>query len=86
MAVWHLCPPDDYGGHGPCGREPVPGLRGFGPGHLRIGAYDQKLCDKTFGLDGEEEFTIYTQSVGTVKAEDESKEKAFYSFVEEQGL
>ena len=58
----------------------------LGLGTCGIGAYDQKLCDKTFGLDGEEEFTIYTQSVGTVKAEDESKEKAFYSFVEEQGL
>lgn len=58
----------------------------LGLGTCGIGAYDQKLCNKTFGLDGEEEFTIYTQSVGTVKAEDESKEKAFYSFVEEQGL
>ena len=29
-------------------------------------------------------FTLYTQSVGTVKDEDEGKEKAFYSFVEEQ--
>ena len=64
--------------------EPVPGLHRLGPGHLRIGAYDQKLCDKTFQLDGEEEFTLYTQSVGTVKDEDEGKEKAFYSFVEEQ--
>ena len=58
----------------------------LGLGTCGIGAYDQKLCDKTFQLDGEEEFTLYTQSVGTVKDEDEGKEKAFYSFVEEQGL
>ena len=58
----------------------------LGLGTCGIGAYDQKLFDKTFGLDGGEEFPIYTQSVGTVKAEDEGKEKAFYSFVEEQGL
>ena len=58
----------------------------LGLGTCGIGAYDQALCDKTFQLDGEEEFTLYTQSVGTVKDEDEGKEKAFYSFVEEQGL
>ena len=58
----------------------------LGLGTCGIGAYDQALCDKTFRLDGEEEYMVYTQTVGTVKAEDESKEKAFYSFVEEQGL
>ena len=58
----------------------------LGLGTCGIGAYDQKLCDKTFGLDGEEEFTLYSQSVGTVQAKDEGAEKAFYSFVEEQGL
>lgn len=58
----------------------------LGLGTCGIGAYDQALCDKAFRLDGEEEYTVYTQTVGTVKAGDESKEKAFYSFVEEQGL
>lgn len=58
----------------------------LGLGTCGIGAYDQALCDKAFQLDGEEEYTVYTQTVGTVKAGDESKEKAFYSFVEEQGL
>ena len=58
----------------------------LGLGTCGIGAYDQKLCDKTFQLDGEEEFTLYSQSVGTIQAKDESAEKAFYSFVEEQGL
>lgn len=58
----------------------------LGLGTCGIGAYDQALCDKVFQLDGEEEYTVYTQTVGTVKAGDEGKEKAFYSFVEEQGL
>lgn len=58
----------------------------LGLGTCGIGAYDQKLCDETFHLDGEEEFTLYSQSVGTVQAKDEKAEKAFYSFVEEQGL
>lgn len=55
-------------------------------GTCGIGAFDQELCDKTFELDGEEEFIIYSQSVGTVKAEDGQAEKDFYRFVEEQGL
>lgn len=58
----------------------------LGLGTCGIGAYDQKLCDATFQLDGDEEFTLYSQTVGTVQAKDESAEKAFYSFVEEQGL
>ena len=58
----------------------------LGLGTCGIGAYDQSLCDKTFQLDGEEEYTIYSQSVGTVQAKDAGAEKAFYSFVEEQGL
>ena len=58
----------------------------LGLGTCGIGAYDQALCDKAFQLDGEEEYTVYTQTVGPVKAGDEGKEKAFYSFVEEQGL
>ena len=62
------------------------GCTALGLGTCGIGAYDQKLCDKTFRLDGEEEFTVYAQTVGTIRQEDEKEEKAFYSFVEEQGL
>ena len=35
VALRHPRPPDDYGGHGPRGGEPVPGLHRLGPGHLR---------------------------------------------------
>ena len=58
----------------------------LGLGTCGIGAYDQALCDKTFRLDGEEEFVVYAETVGTVKPQDEQAEQAFYSFVEEQGL
>lgn len=58
----------------------------LGLGTCGIGAFDQDLCDRTFELDGEEEFTVYSESVGTIRAEDEKEEKAFYSFVEEEGL
>lgn len=58
----------------------------LGLGTCGIGAYDQALCDKTFCLDGEEEFVVYAETVGTVKPQDEQAEQAFYSFVEEQGL
>ena len=58
----------------------------LGLGTCGIGAYDQALCDKTFRLDGEEEYMVYAETVGTVKPQDEQAEQAFYSFVEEQGL
>lgn len=58
----------------------------LGLGTCGIGAIDRPLCDKTFGLDGQEEFTLYAQSVGTIRPEDAGAEKDFYKFVEEQGL
>ena len=58
----------------------------LGLGTCGIGAYDQALCDKTFRLDGEEEFVVYAETVGPVKPQDEQAEQAFYSFVKEQGL
>lgn len=54
-------------------------------GTCGIGAYEQKFCDALFGLDGEEEFIIYTETVGTIRAEDKDAEKDFYKFVEEAG-
>lgn len=62
------------------------GCAALGLGTCGIGAYDQALCDKTFQLDGQEEFTVYSQSVGTIRPEDGQAEKDFYKFVEEQGL
>ena len=36
-------------------------------------------------VDGEEEYIIYTETVGTIRAEDKDAEKDFYKFVEEAG-
>ena len=41
--------------------------------------------DTLFDLDGEEEYIIYTETVGTIRAEDKDAEKDFYKFVEEAG-
>ena len=35
---------------------------------------------------GRRSFTLYTQTVGTIRPEDGGAEKDFYKFVEEQGL
>jgi len=45
-----------------------------------------KICDSLFGLDGEEEFIVYTSSVGTISPANQKSEKAFYQFVEDEGL
>ena len=56
-----------------------------GLGTCGIGAYEQDMCDKMFGLDGKEEYIVYTETVGTIREEDKDAEKDFYSFVEEAG-
>lgn len=59
---------------------------GLGLGTCAIGAFEDALCSKLFGLDGEEEYIVYTAPVGTVRDCDTREEAAFYAFVEEQGL
>ena len=39
----------------------------MGLGSCCIAAYDQKICDKTLGLDGYEEYTVYTCAAGNIK-------------------
>ena len=58
----------------------------LGLGTCGIGAFQHELCCRLFGLDEKEEYVVYTSPVGTVRAADLDKEKAFYRFVEEQGL
>lgn len=55
-------------------------------GTCAIAAFDMAVCDALFGLDGEEEFTVYASPVGTVSPADQKSEKAFYQFVEDEGL
>ncbi len=58
----------------------------LGLGTCAIAAFDMAVCDSLFGLDGEEEFTVYAFPVGTVSPADQKSEKAFYQFVEDEGL
>lgn len=53
-------------------------------GTCGLASFDQSYCDAMLGIDGNEEFTVYVHPVGTIKVEDEAKEKAFYSFLDEE--
>lgn len=58
----------------------------LGLGTCAIAAFDGGICDTLFNLDGEEEFTVYAFPVGTISQTDQKSEKAFYQFVEDEGL
>lgn len=49
-------------------------------------AFEGQLCNELFGLDGEEETMMYSQTLGTISKTDNTKEQAFYQFVEDEGL
>lgn len=59
---------------------------GLSLGTCAIGAFEDSICSRLFGLDGEEEYIVYTAPVGTVRDCDTAEEAAFYNFVEGQGL
>jgi len=60
---------------------------GLGLGTCGIAAFSHDLCTQVFGLDGEEEYMVYTAPVGTIKPDnDETEEMATYSFVYESGI
>lgn len=59
---------------------------GLGLGCCGIGAFRHEKCAELFGLDGEEEYIVYTTPVGTIRDKDKAEEQAFYKFVEEEGL
>lgn len=59
---------------------------GTGLGTCAIAAFSHEVCNRLFGLDGEEEYIVYTAPVGTVRESDRDAEQAFYRFVEEEGL
>lgn len=54
-------------------------------GSCAIGSCSEH-SNEVIGLDGYDEFLILAHTVGTVKEEDQIKEKSHYKFVEEQGL
>ena len=59
---------------------------GLNLGTCGIAAFVHEACCELFGLDGTNEFVVYTAPVGTVRPEDLKEEQAFYRFVEEEGL
>jgi SagB-type dehydrogenase family enzyme len=59
---------------------------GLGLGCCAIAAFSHDLCNKVFGLDGEGEYILYTTPVGTIRDKDKEAERAFYQFVEDEGL
>lgn len=58
----------------------------LGIGTCGIGAFVHDECCRVFGIDGNEEYMVYTAPVGTVREEDKAAEAAFYKFVEDEGL
>ena len=62
------------------------GCPGLGLGTCSIAAFSHELCNQVFGLDGEEEFVVYTAPVGTIRESDKAREQAFYQFVTDEGL
>jgi len=58
----------------------------LGLGTCAIAAFDLATCDNLFGLDGDEEFTVYAAPVGSISPADQKSEKAFYQFVEDEEL
>lgn len=59
---------------------------GLGIGTCGIAAFRHDICNEIFGLDGNDEYVVYTAPVGAIRPEDIKEEQAFYKFVEEQDL
>lgn len=59
---------------------------GLGVGTCGVGSYSHPLCNQLLDIDGEEEYVVYTAPVGTVREFDLAEERAFYQFVEDEGL
>ena len=62
------------------------GCTGLGLGCCAIAAFEHEKCCEVFGIDGEEEYIVYTVPVGTIRDSDKKEEQAFYQFVEDEGL
>lgn len=62
------------------------GCTGLGLGTCGVASFDHEETAALFGLDGEEEYIVYTAPVGTISEKDKAAEQAFYQFVEDEGL
>lgn len=56
----------------------------LGLGTCAIAAVDPDAASALFGLDGVEEFMFYSCPVGSISADNEKDEQAFYAFLKEQ--
>lgn len=71
---------------GHVGQNLYTAVTGLGLGCCAIAAFEHEVCCKMFGLDGKDEYIVYTVPVGTVRDCDLEAEQAFYKFVKEEGL
>ena len=53
-------------------------------GTCGIAAFDGDYLNNLIGLDGDEEFTVYAQSLGTISQDNQKAEDAFYNFLKEE--
>lgn len=54
-----------------------------GLGTCGIAAFSHDLCNQVLGLDGTEEYMVYSMPVGTVRDSDKEPEQVFYKFAED---
>lgn len=53
-------------------------------GTCGIAAFDGDYINELIGIDGNEEFAVYTQSLGTIDQDNQKEEDAFYNFLKEE--
>lgn len=58
----------------------------LGIGCCGVASFIHEKCCDLLGIDGKDEFVVYTAPVGTIRDQDMVQENMFYKFVEEQGL
>ena len=58
----------------------------LGLGVCAVAAFDNPYCDEIIGIDGDEEFVVYSAPVGTISQENKLVEDAIYQFVKDQNL
>lgn len=71
---------------GHVGQNLYTAVTGLGLGCCAIAAFRHEKCCELFGLEGENEYIVYTVPVGTVRDCDKESEQAFYKFVKDEGL
>lgn len=71
---------------GHVGQNLYTAVTGLGLGCCAIAAFRHEKCCEMFGLDGDNEYIVYTVPVGTVRDCDRESEQAFYKSVKDEDL